>query len=302
MPGTWLTRIARRLTREETFDRLVSPAIADMQREAAHGMLLRTRHYGAMAIILACALLRDFHASLALAFDADASRRIWTRAAMWSLAAGSLSWFLMYTVTARQLIEWQVDASTARLVLDGVIFQSWGPAFTVGAIVAAYQLKRRDPAGSRAVVAAAAAFLATTLVMSYVSINLQQPARHAMDQIAIARFSLPSSVTRPPIPWQIVGSVVQMAPFLWLGAVLARHRGWPLALGATAILATYTSLLVTGGGFRLVAMLVRAVPLLEPVLFGTFSIPHNALVLIAAIQLWRMLDSRIWTHGAAPGH
>jgi hypothetical protein len=83
MPGLWLTRVAQRFTRRDTFERLVSPAIADLQIERDARWGARAGHYFALTAVIACALVRDFRTDVALAFDADARRNIWLRAALW---------------------------------------------------------------------------------------------------------------------------------------------------------------------------------------------------------------------------
>ena len=90
MPGIWITRIARRVTRPDTFEWLVSPAIADLQAEAAHSGTRRWRHYSAFAVVLGYAVLRDFRMDIGIAFDTDAWRRVWSRAAVWALIGGLL--------------------------------------------------------------------------------------------------------------------------------------------------------------------------------------------------------------------
>ena len=74
-PGRYFEALARRLTRPDTFDRLVSPAIADLQCEAVHSRFrIRARHYIAMVAVLLCALARDFRLDIRTAFEADALR------------------------------------------------------------------------------------------------------------------------------------------------------------------------------------------------------------------------------------
>jgi len=42
MPGSWLASFARRLTRDASLERLVAPAIADLQSEAPGAFFIRT--------------------------------------------------------------------------------------------------------------------------------------------------------------------------------------------------------------------------------------------------------------------
>jgi len=88
MRGDWLTSLARRLTRPGTFERLVSPAIADLQSEASGNFLIGARHYIAIWAVLVCALWRDFGLEIRTALDADALHHVWRRAAIWYLGYG----------------------------------------------------------------------------------------------------------------------------------------------------------------------------------------------------------------------
>lgn len=79
MRGIWLTALARRITRTETFESLVAPALADLQYEAASGRPVG-RHYAALVIVIATALLRDLRVDAQLTFGAP---RVWRRAGAW---------------------------------------------------------------------------------------------------------------------------------------------------------------------------------------------------------------------------
>ena len=77
MRGIWLTAIVRRIIRKETFESLVAPALADLQYEAASGRPI-ARHYTALVIVIATALLRDLRVDAQLTFAAS---RVWRRVA-----------------------------------------------------------------------------------------------------------------------------------------------------------------------------------------------------------------------------
>jgi hypothetical protein len=59
MPGLWLTRLAHRLLHDDTFEIIVSPAIADLQFEVAAGRA-SLRSYAGVWAALAGALAHDF--------------------------------------------------------------------------------------------------------------------------------------------------------------------------------------------------------------------------------------------------
>jgi hypothetical protein len=59
MIGDRLDGIARRIVREETYDTIVAPSIADLQFEATHGRRARLRGYVAVWRMLAAALFED---------------------------------------------------------------------------------------------------------------------------------------------------------------------------------------------------------------------------------------------------
>jgi hypothetical protein len=91
MSGSWIAAIAGRLLRKSTFERLVSPAIADLQLEASNGLSFRLRHYVAIVCVLVSAVGCDVCTDLAGGFSADARRAVWRPAFLWSLAAFAVS-------------------------------------------------------------------------------------------------------------------------------------------------------------------------------------------------------------------
>jgi hypothetical protein len=73
MQGSCLAAFARRLTRETTFHRLLSPAIADLQSETSSGgFFIGARHYVAIWTVLAWALARDLRIDINTAFEPEA--------------------------------------------------------------------------------------------------------------------------------------------------------------------------------------------------------------------------------------
>ena len=73
MRGVWLTRLSEAFLDQETFDLVVSPAIADLQFEARDaGLVTTARGYAGVWVALGGAICRDTHADLRLIL-ADAS-------------------------------------------------------------------------------------------------------------------------------------------------------------------------------------------------------------------------------------
>ena len=285
MPGIWMTRLAKHLTRKDTFERLVSPAIADLQSEAAHGWVRRARHYGALSLVLGCAVLRDFRLDMRTAFDADSWRTVWSRAAVWALVAGLCNWAAMYVLTARTLARLDIPPGLEATALNGAVFRSIVPALIGALVVAVYRLKRRNPASVRAVIAAAIVFMAITPILGYMATALYAPAREALDQAyRIARPDLPE-VTTVPQRLQALAGMIQTAVFAWLGAALARYRGWPLAFNTTTILTVYVL-----SNLYLMRWATWMLPSLTSILYATSVIPFNAVTLAALILMMQAIQ------------
>jgi hypothetical protein len=284
MAGIWMTRITRRLTRPDTFERLVSPAIADLQTEAAHGRLQRLRHYRALTMVLGCAVLRDFRLDLSMAFDANSWRSIWGRAAAWAMVAAVCNWAAMYVLTARTLARLDGSPSLESAVMDGLVFRSIVPALVAALVVAAYNLRRRHPSSLRTVISVAAVFIVATPLVGAFASALSAPSREALDQAyRLARPDLPA-LTIVPQRMQALSGMVQTAAFAWLGVALARYRGWPLAINATTILTIYVA-----ANVYLFQWIARTAPSLTSILYATSAIPANAVTLAALIMMMRAI-------------
>ena len=285
MPGIWMSRVARRLTRPDTFERLVSPAIADLQAEAAQGWLQRLRHYAALTMVLGCAVVRDFRLDLSTAFDADSWRTVWSRAAVWALLAGVCNWVAMYVLTERMLARLDGPPNLENAVLNGVIFKSIVPALVGGLVVAVYRLKRRNPATLRAVVAASVLFIVATPIVGAFATAWSAPAREALEQAyRIGRPDLPAAFMVPQ-KLQALAGMIQTAAFAWLGVALARYRGWPLTFNATTILTIYVV-----ANLYLIQWVSRIAPSLGSILYGTAAIPANAVTLAALILMMQAIQ------------
>ena len=282
MPGIWIARLARRLTRPDTFDRLVSPAIADLQLEAQHGWWARWRHYPVLAYVVVFALFRDLLGDLARVFDAGAIGVVWSRTAAWALAAGAINGAVMYALLSNAPGTWPGDDG-ARLAVLGR--ESIGVALTVAMIVAAYKFRRREGAGPRAVAAATVVVAIVAFVATHVSTMLWAPAIHAVVE-AGRTASGPATDIVVVYPPDIVNAL-SMIPFAWLGVVLARRRGWGLAASAAAILGTWVFVNATAFPYYQVAHIV---PGLETVLFDRYSVPPHMVTLIGLIIVWRAIE------------
>lgn len=291
MPGLWLTRVARRLARADTFEHMVSPAIADLQSDAHSGWSARTRHYVAIFLVIGLALKTDLGRDMARAFDTDALHVVWRRALLWAVVAGVFNAAVVYLLTVRVITRWQVTGTAAEVILNGVVYKSILPALAVAMIVAAYNLKRRTRAQTRIVVAATIAIAAVAAVSSYTTNLLEASSIRALDEAGRAVLGWAPTMTTPPPAWRAFGAALHMVPFAWLGVVLARRTGWALALGATAILGTWS--LSTQFGFPLIARLSSVTPALDALLFGIYAIPWNFYSLLLLIAVWRILERRI---------
>jgi hypothetical protein len=278
MPGIWMTQVARRLTRHDTFERLVSPAIADLQKEAAHGWRQRLRHYGALMMVVVWAVLRDLRVDLSTAFDAGSWRSVWGRTAAWALLAAFCNWAGMYVLTASTLARLGAPPSLEAAVMDGLVYRSIVPALAAALVVAAYNLRRRHPSSLRTTVAVAALFIVAIPIIGAFATALSAPSREALDHAyRLARPDLPA-ITIAPQRLQALAGMIQIAAFAWLGVALARYRGWPLALNATTILTIYVF-----SNLYLMQWAARITPGLASMLYATSAVPANAVIMAALI-------------------
>lgn len=148
MAGNWLAALGRWLARPQTFETLVSPAIADLQREAAHGVTARARHYVALVAVMACALARDFRIDLAAAFDAGAARHVWMKAALWALGfAGLTGWLAL-----REELTVLGPAATSAALTTAALGALTGAFFAAATTASTFNLVRRG-ASTRTIVA-----------------------------------------------------------------------------------------------------------------------------------------------------
>ena len=110
MYGLWLTGVARRLLDEDTFQLIVSPAIADLQFEAPTcGVIGRARAYIAVGVALAGAIGHDLLVDLRLLHE-DAPMLI--RVVLMQVAYYSCMLTLPFAgMTAGELVERLLNGS-----------------------------------------------------------------------------------------------------------------------------------------------------------------------------------------------
>lgn len=175
-PGRYLELIGQRLTRPDTFERMVSPAIADLQREAGRGVLMRARHAVAVGSVIIWALVIDLRTEAIMAFDVDARRTVWRRAAWWY--AGSA---IAIALLASGNVPWQfLDAATRRAATLSTVFTVLVGALAPATAAATFYLWRRTAGALRPgaaatllmVAATAAAAMATDLFAATAQMQL----------------------------------------------------------------------------------------------------------------------------------
>ena len=168
MRGTWLAAIARQITRRETFDSLVAPALADLQHESAARRPVG-RHYTAFVIVITTAVLRDLRTDVHLTFTAP---RVWRRTAAWWAGFGGLYvWMVLYLDTPWHLL----DASGQATVLLNALTAAAVVALPYALAAAVFYLRRESAAPRRAVAVAALSFVAAAVVLNLI-VTAMRPA------------------------------------------------------------------------------------------------------------------------------
>jgi len=134
MRGILLVRIGQWIARKETFERMLAPAIADMQIEASYGRLHRGKHYFAFSLVLVHAILQDLRLDLACAFDAEARTVAWRRAAIWytGFVVLLISLNLLVIFPKNLTLDGVWSAAVTSTVLNGIVRGvSWGVTVAV---------------------------------------------------------------------------------------------------------------------------------------------------------------------------
>jgi len=249
MAGNWLAALGRSLVRPETFETLVSPAIADLQREASHGVTARARHYVALAAVMACALARDFRIDLAGAFDTKAARHVWVKAALWALGFAGLTGWL----AVREELMVLGPAATSAALTKASLGALTGAFFTTATTASVFYLVRRGSSTRTIVAVTLVLFLAALAAASTV-----HPFRMAADRELYAMgqslqtgsapsYSLPAVWLGSPADEVEAGlargrdlrNAVGVVSGALLGVILARRRRWRVPLTAASFIATF---------------------------------------------------------------
>ncbi len=158
--------LARRIVRDETFESLVAPALADLQFDAASGRPLG-RHYAALPLVIATAVLRDLRIDIRLTVTAP---RVWRRAAAWY--AGFVA--LCIGVVVRYEVPWHLldDSGRSAVLANGVTSGLVG-AVPFAMAAAAFYLRRDSLVPHRTIVIAMTGFIvgATVLQLAVTSVQ-----------------------------------------------------------------------------------------------------------------------------------
>ena len=270
MPGLWLASIARRLTRQTSFERLVSPAIADLQSEAAGGFLITTRHYTAIGAVLICALWRDFGLDIRTALETDALHHVWRRAALWYLgitvlmtvaalrAPAHWSWGVGTFLTTFEMegaMPWHLlstELTTAAVMTS--LLQGIVSALPFGMGAAAFYLCRQNK--RRTIIAVAVVAVAATAIVGFSVRPIRTGADRALYETVAPQVANPEKAVGDTQHWkewlqsrqrEVDGRIafwtdlqnaLMVVPFALFGVVLARRRGWGVLAGALQIILT----------------------------------------------------------------
>jgi hypothetical protein len=259
-----LTRIARRIIREETFESLVAPALADLHFEAASGRPLG-RHYAGLSVVFAIALLRDLRIDVRLTFE---SNGIWRRAAAWH--AGFVVLFI--SLYARYTPWHLLDGSGRAAVLAAALSDGLTAALPMTMVAVAFYLRRRSAVPYRTITIATMACVVAAVVIQLGAAAV----RPAVNRVLLDSATRVISHGHPgaglddrnqyPGQWRTwldtvrerssgsqllsagygnaaaamaTGYVVYLIPFALWGVVLARGRGWTVLLRVVGLVITY---------------------------------------------------------------
>jgi hypothetical protein len=272
--GDCIAAVGRRVLREETFVRILEPAVADLQFEAPRQSgLRRLASYAAVSVVLIRAIFYDLLDDLALAFGGEARRHAWAPAIV---CYGSLFVLLLWRQLSAGIV---VDfyGTVTRLPLppagDGLELYLAGVVARVGlvcvsyAMVAAVFTFRRKNIGTARTALAAVLLVA---IATFTVARMSRSARHSADLMSSAIVlrgdtdprtvkPLADVVASEVIPgrkvgvlgnvtiesldgrshaWEEIGMGLNVAVFALLGVALARSRGWRLGARAAAMVAT----------------------------------------------------------------
>jgi len=279
MTRSLLTALVRRITREETFDALVAPALADLQFDRAAGRPLG-RHYVGLLAVLATALLRDIRIDIRLTLSAG---RVWRRAAAWF---GGITSFYVGLLLYYEM-PWHLLDASGRVAVLATALGTGGLVAIPGTVAAASFHLRRSGIAPRRTIAVAAVCCAVVLVAFHV---IAMSVRPAVNQVILESASRVIAQGHPgaglddrtifdrrvrgnPDPgyWKgwlerirersldpsAAGGAVEsptagtdpffglvVIPYAIFGVVLARGRGWTVFVRAAGMVVTYFALVV----------------------------------------------------------
>jgi hypothetical protein len=271
MRGVWLTAFARRITRRDTFDSLVAPALADLQYEAVSGRPIAP-HYVALVIVISTALLRDLRLDAQLTFGAA---RVWRRVAAWYGA-----FVICYVALVLYLdTPWHLlDATGQATALANALAIGLMAALPTAAVAAAFHLRRESIAPRRDITIAAMAFVAAAVALQITAASVSP----TVNRMLFESVSRGVAQQRPgaglddrrqypghwkswletkrersaPAPSKLAAgvgsfavgmtfsSILNLIPYVMFGVALARGRRWTVLLRVLGLVVTYMALQV----------------------------------------------------------
>jgi hypothetical protein len=223
MRGSWLAKFGRWIARQETFEKMVAPAISDMQVEASFGRLHLWKHYVAIGLVLIHALFQDLHLDSVSAFGAESRRLVWKHAAIWYAGSVAFMTFIGFRYNLPQGLSlagiWPAALTSA--LLDACV-TGLGLAVTVGVF---YLYRRGATRRSIVVVSLIAAALSVAVALAV------RPVRISADQVIYASIGNTSSYWQAKLDpqigwWKDIQSGIRVIPNAILAVVLARRKGW----------------------------------------------------------------------------
>jgi hypothetical protein len=262
MRGSWLTAIAARFLRAQTFDLIAAPAIADLQFEGGG------RHYVAVWWVIVRALLHDVRLDIGAVFGSTARSRVWPGAVaifallvvvMTVVALGRGIWLLSPDGTVTR-VPWPLPGDGLEPIVAGIVVTVALSAAGYATLGLAFALRRRD-VSARSVVVGALCISALTFAAAQASRPIGMTA-DLYRSAAAARAGMGASASRPlsdivaedilerrtgltarPDVWQQVAdwrerkTALNVLVFALLGVTLARGRGLGVLARGVGILA-----------------------------------------------------------------
>jgi hypothetical protein len=264
-PGARLVALLERVLHRDTFETMVSPALADLQSELYEGWRQRAQHYAGLTIVIGFALLRDWRIDMLAAFDFGARRDVWRVAGLWYLAVT----ILLAGLVLKQQTPWHLldvavwPAIAVEAVLGARLYASY-----IAAGAAAFFLSRRLSAIKALVIAAGAvtvAFVAlnivATMTRSPMNRTIYESASRKLAASRVDAGDLPSWESQRWPRWveahghaksrsatvaEVAGSVamapfvavLNFMPFALVGVAIARSRGGTVLVRLVGVIAT----------------------------------------------------------------